>query len=164
VLFLLALLALGPAFAASFTTSLDRSTVILGETVTLSFKFEGVQTGGMPQLPHIPGLQPAGGTSSGFNSTIVDGKMQTVQTYAVPFLATGVGDITIPGFNLEIGGQKFSSAPLTLKVLREDPNNPPEQFATNQVFLWLALPKRETFVGEILVAELRLYLRSESQA
>lgn len=161
VVFLLALLALAPAFAANFTTSLDRSTVILGETVTLTFKFEGVQAGGMPQLPNIPGLQPVGGSSSGFNSTLVDGKMQTVQTFAVPFQANRVGDLTIPGFNLEIAGQKFSSAPLTLKVLREDPNNPPAEFATNQVFLWLALPKRETFVGEIMVAELRLYLRSE---
>jgi hypothetical protein len=162
VVFLLALLTFAPAFAASFTTSLDRDTVILGESVTLTFKFEGVQTGGLPQLPNIPGLQPTGGTSSGFNSTLgPDGKMQTEQTFAVPFVANRVGDITIPGFNLEIGGKKFSSAPLTLKVLREDPNNPPTEFATNQVFLWIALPKRETFVGEILVAELRLYLRSE---
>jgi hypothetical protein len=162
VVFLLALLTFAPAFAASFTTSLDRDTVILGESITLTFKFEGVQTGGMPQLPNIPGLQPTGGTSSGFNSTLgPDGQMQTVQTFAVPFVANRVGDIAIPGFNLEIGGKKFSSAPLKLKVLREDPNNPPAEFATNQVFLWLALPKRETFVGEILVAELRLYLRSE---
>jgi len=162
VIFLFALLSLGSAFAASFTTSLDRDTVILGETVTLNFKFEGVQAGGLPQLPNIPGLQPTGGTSSGFNSTLgPDGKMQTIQTYAVPFVANRVGDIQIPGFNLELAGRKFSSAPLTLKVLREDPNTPPAEFGTNQVFIWIALPKQETFVGEILVAELRLYLRSE---
>ncbi|MEK7779959.1 MAG: hypothetical protein AAB370_00490, partial [Verrucomicrobiota bacterium] len=34
-------------------------------------------------------------------------------------------------------------------------------YATNQVFLWLALPKQELFIGEVIVAELRLYLRSE---
>jgi hypothetical protein len=150
------ILTCAPVFAATFTTSLDRTTVILGESVTLTFKFEGVQTGGLPQLPAIPGLQPTGGTSSGFNSsTGPDGKTQVVQTYAVPFVTERVGDITIPGFNIEVGGQKLSSAALTLKVLREDPNTPPADLATNQVFLWLALPKPELVVGEIIVAELR---------
>lgn len=155
-------LALLPAGAATFTTSLDRDTVILGENVTLTFKLEGARTGGMPQVPAIPGLQPAGGTSSGFNSsTGPDGKTQVVQTYAVPFVAERVGDIAIPAFTLEVGGQKLTSAPLTLKVLREDPSAPPADYATNQVFLWLALPKREIFSGEVIVAELRLYLRNE---
>jgi hypothetical protein len=162
VLFWLGILTCAPVFAAAFTTSLDRTTVILGESVTLTFKFEGVQTGGLPQLPAIPGLQPTGGTSSGFSSsTGPDGKTQVVQTYAVPFVTERVGDIVIPGFNIEVGGQKLSSAALTLKVLREDPNTPPADLATNQVFLWLALPKPELVVGEIIVAELRLYLRSE---
>lgn len=159
---LLGALMLGRSFAATFTTSLDRDTVILGENVTLTFKFEGVQPGGLPQLPAIPGLQPTGGTSSGFNSSSgPDGKMQVVQTFAVPFVTQRTGDIVIPGFNVEVGGQKLSSAPLTLKVLREDPSAPPADYATNQVFLWLALPKQELFIGEVIVAELRLYLRSE---
>lgn len=162
VAFALTLLLVAPGFAATFTTSLDRETVILGEPVTLTFKFEGVQAGGLPQLPAIPGLQPTGGTSSGFNSSSgPDGKMQTVQTFSVPFITQRAGEIVIPGFNIEVGGQKLSSAALTLKVLREDPSAPPADYATNQVFLWLALPKTELFLGEIVVGELRLYLRSE---
>lgn len=159
---LLAWLALLPAWAATFTTSLDRDTIILGENVTLTLKIEGAQTGGMPRLPVIPGLQPAGGSSSGFSSsTGPDGKTQVVQTFTVPFVADRVGDIVIPAFTLDVSGQKVSSAPLTLKVLREDPNSPPAEFGTNQVFLWLALPKKELFLGEIIVAEARLYLRNE---
>ncbi|MEK7781856.1 MAG: BatD family protein, partial [Verrucomicrobiota bacterium] len=100
---LLGALMLGRSFAATFTTSLDRDTVILGENVTLTFKFEGVQPGGLPQLPAIPGLQPTGGTSSGFNSSSgPDGKMQVVQTFAVPFVTQRTGDIVIPGFNVEV--------------------------------------------------------------
>lgn len=148
--------------AATFSTSLDRETVILGENVTLTLKFEGVQTGGMPQLPAVPGLQPAGGTSSGFNSsTGPDGKTQVVQTFATSYVADQVGEIVIPAFTVEAAGQKFSSAPLKLKVLREDPSAPPAYYATNQVFLWLVLPRPEAYVGEVLVPELRLYLRSE---
>lgn len=159
---LLAWLTLLPAWAATFTTSLDRDTIILGENVTLTLKIEGAQTGGMPRLPAIPGLQPVGGSSSGFSSsTGPDGKTQVVQTFTVPFVADRVGDIAIPAFTLDVSGQKISSAPRTLKVLREDPNSPPAEFGTNQVFLWLALPKRDLVLGEIIVAEARLYLRNE---
>ncbi len=159
---MLASLALLPAWAATFTTALDRDTVILGESVTLTLKIEGGQIGGMPRLPAIPGLQSAGGTSSGFSSsTGPDGRTQIVQTFTTQFIAQQPGDLTVPGFTIEVAGEKLTSVPLTLKVLRTDPNAPPDDYGTNQVFLWLALPRAETYLGEVTVPELRLYLRSE---
>ena len=149
-----------PALAAKFTTSLDRDSVVLGENVTLTFSFEGVNPGGMPQLPAIPGLQIAGGVSSGISSIVADGRMQSVQTYSVPLVATQVGEIEIPAFNLQLGGEKLSSLPLKLKVLAEDPTSPPPEFATKSAFLWLVAPRQEFFLGESVVVELRLYLRA----
>lgn len=161
-IFLLGGLAVASAAAAGFSASLDRETVLLGESVTLTFKFEGVRAGGMPQIPPIAGLRAVGGASSGFSSsTGPDGKTQTVQTYAVPFVTERAGEVTIPAFNIEMGGQKFSSVPLKLKVLKEDPGAPPADYATNQVFLWLILPRQEAYVGEVLTPEVRLYLREE---
>src|SRR5947208_11292849 len=52
-----------------FTASLDRESVIVGESVVLTLKFEGISPKGMPQIPQIPGLQMAGGVSSSVNST-----------------------------------------------------------------------------------------------
>jgi len=150
-----------PGVAARFTTSLDRDSIVLGETVTLTFTFEGASPGGMPQLPAIPGLQVAGGMSSGYSSSIgPDGQAATTQTYAVPLLATQAGEIQIPAFHIELGGERLSSAPLRLKVLASDPTAPPAELATKSAFLWLVLPKRELYLGESFVAELRLYLNS----
>ena len=44
------------AWAASFTASLDRDTMTLGEQATLSLKFEGVQPQDAPGMPKIAGL------------------------------------------------------------------------------------------------------------
>jgi len=149
------------AFAAKFTAALDRDSVVLGESVTLTFTFEGASPGGMPQLPAIPGLQAAGGMSSGFSSSLgPDGRMQSVQTYAVPLVANQAGEIQIPAFHIELGGEKLSSQPLKLTVLREDPTAPPAELGNHSAFLWLVLPQREPYLGEAFAVELRLYLRS----
>src|SRR5450759_4228746 len=53
---LVAALLNGAAFAASFTASLDREVITLGESVTLSLKFDDVSPQNTPSLPVIPGL------------------------------------------------------------------------------------------------------------
>lgn len=161
-LYLVSLLPSVAVPAAKFTATLDRDIIILGETVTLTMTFEGVNPGGMPQLPAIPGLQRAGGQSSGSNMTLgPDGQMPGVHHYSVPLVATQVGEFTVPAFQIEVEGQKLSSQPLKLRVIAEDPTTPPAEFAQKPAFLWLVLPKRDIYVGEAVPAEMRLYLRSE---
>jgi hypothetical protein len=148
-----------PGFAAKFSVTLDRDTVVLGETVTLVFKFEGVQTRGMPQLSAIPGLQTVGGTATSSSYTQrPDGQMESVQTYSVPMRATREGEIQIPSFTVEAGNQRLVSPPVTLKVVREDPTAPPASLGNQSAFLWLVLPRQEYFLGEVFTAELRLYV------
>lgn len=150
------------ALGAKFTTSLDRYSVVVGESVTLTFSFEGANPGGMPQLPNIPGLQPAGGMSQGFSSTTgPDGRMQNLQTYSVRLLANQPGEIQIPAFHVEVGNEKLSSQPLRLVVLREDPAAAPTEQVNSSAFLQLVLPKTNLYLGEVIVGELRLYVRSD---
>jgi len=160
-LFLCLLLSVFPAHAVKFTTSIDRDSIVVGESVNLTFTFEGSAPGGTPQIPVIPGLQIAGGMSSGYNSSLgPDGRMQTVQTYSVPLIANQAGEIQIPAFHIEIAGQKLSSQPLKLKVLQEDPTAPPAELSTRSAFLWFVAPRKEFYLGESIVVELRLYLRA----
>lgn len=148
------------AHAVKFTTSLDRDTVVLGESVTLSLSFEGASPTSMPQLPAIPGLQVAGQMSYGTTSTTgPDGQMHTVTKFSVPLTATRVGDFQIPAFQVDLGGQKVASVPLRLKVIAEDLTGPPAEYGQRSAFLWLVLPKKEFYVGETFVPELRLYVR-----
>src|ERR1043165_8312468 len=145
----------------NFTTSLDRESVIVGETVVLTMKFEGVSPKGMPSIPQIPGLQVVGGVSSSVNSTFTPEGMTSATSYGVNLLAQKPGDITIPALSVEIDGQKLQSQPLHLKVLQNDPNAPTQDLSDRLAFLSLSLPKQELYVGEVLPVELRLYLRGD---
>jgi hypothetical protein len=155
--------ALSPLFAAQphFTTSLDRDSVIVGEAVVLTLKFEGISPNGMPQIPQIPGLQMAGGVSSAVNSVLTPEGMTSTTSYSVNLIAQRTGDITIPALTVDIGGQRLQSQPLHLKVAQNDPNAPQQDLGDRLAFLSLSLPKRELFVGEVLPVELRLYLRGD---
>jgi len=152
-----------PLFAAkpTFTTSLDRDSLIVGETVVLTMKFEGISPKGMPSIPQIPGLQVVGGVSSSVNSTITPEGMTSATSYGVNLLAQKAGDIVIPALSVEIDGQKLQSQPLRLKVLQNDPNAPAQDLSERLAFLSLSLPKKELYVGEVLPVELRLYLRGD---
>lgn len=155
----LAVLLSVPVFAASFTASLDRPTVLAGEPVGLTLTFDGVTVSSSPRLPAIPGIQVLPGMQSGINRSVgPDGKASTVQTFKFTLLPTQPGEFTIPAFEIELNGQRLSSQPLKLTVLREDPSAPPAEMAGQAAFLWPVWPRREVFVNEIVTLELRLYV------
>src|SRR6266436_3865200 len=152
-----------PLFAAkpTFTASLDRESVIVGETVVLALKFEGVSPKGMPSLPQIPGLQALGGVSSSVNSSFGPEGMSSSTSYSVNLLTQRAGEFVIPALSVEIDAQKLQSQPVRLKVLQSDPNAPGQDLSDRLAFLSLSLPKKEMFVGEVLPVELSLYLRGD---
>src|SRR5205807_4188910 len=71
------------------------------------------------------------------------------------------GDFIIPSIAADVDGKILQSQPLRLKVLQSDPSAPPPESAEKLAFLWLALPKKEVFAGEVLIPELRLYVRGD---
>src|SRR6185436_18199134 len=82
-------------------------------------------------------------------------------SYSVVLEPTRVGEFVIPQFSAKIKGESFSSQPLKLKVVESDPSAPPPAYASKTAFLWVVLPKTNLFINEPMVAEFRLYFRSE---
>ncbi len=147
--------------AASFTATLGRDTAIVGESVPLTLKFEGVQLSGSPNLPTIPGIQIGPGLSSSFNTSIgPDGNAVNVQSFTFNLIPVQAGEITIPTLEVQVAGQKLSSPPLKLKVQQEDVDGPPATMGNQVAFLWPVWRKKELYLHEPLVLELRLYLQS----
>ncbi len=148
--------------AASFTATLDRDTITLGENATLTLTFEGGSPKDIP-MPTIPNLQiSSAGESSQFN--FINGRTSSTVSHNFVLTPRQVGEYSIPSFTASIGGQKMSSPALKLKVLK--PNAPPPdaiQSGSQIAFLKLQLPKREVYIGEIITAELQLYLRDVVQ-
>src|ERR1043165_1756666 len=102
------------ANAASFTASLDRDAITLGESATLSLTFEGSQPRSVP-TPRVAGLQfTQAGTSQSVN--IVNGAMTSTVTVSFQVTPQQTGEFTIPALAADLGGQKLSSMPLKLTV------------------------------------------------
>src|ERR1039458_4900903 len=120
----LAALCLGSARldAATFTASLDRDTIALGESATLSLTFEDGSPRNVPMPPNVAGLQIAYvGPSSQFS--FVNGETKSTVTYNFMLTPRQAGDFAIPPLVADVGGQQLSSPLLRLKVL--PPNSPP---------------------------------------
>src|ERR1051325_9861451 len=98
-------------FSASFTASLDRDTIMMGETATLTLKFEGGSPKSVPTPPNIPNLQIAAPGSSQ-NYSFVNGQTSTsiAETFAI--LAKPPAENTIPALTAELDAHTPTSQSL----------------------------------------------------
>ena len=163
ILFLAALgLIPSGARAASFTASLDRDTISLGESATLSLTFEGGQSKNVP-TPDVPGLQIVQ-TGTSQNVSIINGAMSSTVTVAFSVTPEQAGEFTIPALTTDVNGQTLTSQPLKLTVLKANAPSPAAVASGSQVaFMQLSLPQQKVYVGQTLTAQLQIYLRDDVQ-
>jgi hypothetical protein len=135
--------------AATFTASLDRNNIAVGENATLSLTFQG----GTPrQLPSVqaPNLSiEYQGQSSQF--TMINGQMSSSVSYNFVVTATRPGTYVIPSIQVEVDNQGLTSTPLQLQVTK---SSTPNALA----FLKLIPTKTTVYVGEVFAVEVQLYL------
>ncbi len=149
--------------AASFTASLDRDAITLGEQATLSLKFEGVQPQDAPALPAVPGLQfQYVGPSSAFS--FINGQTSSSITYNYIVAPQRDGGFVIPGVRVDVNGQQFASSPLKLTVSKASAPSTAAVNSGNEVaFLKFSFPKNKIYLGEPEVGRLELFLRDDVQ-
>ncbi len=133
------------------TLSSDHTTV--AQPVQLQVEVRNVR---MAEPPNIS----ADGLSIRFASQST--RMQTLNgdtTFSVNFTYVITpqreGTFSIPPVKLNLNGREIQSAPLTLTVLKEEPNKPAEP--NKSYFGELVVPKDSAYVGEAIPVELRYY-------
>ena len=161
---LVAILILGlhPALhAATFSASLDRNVIRVGEQVQLTLRFEGGQPSGVPRLPDIPNLQiQFGGQQQ--QISIVNGQRAASLLLNYVVTPSAAGDYTIPAFQVPVGGAMLPSQPLTLKVHPAAAKLPDTEAYRQLTFVKLRAAKTNVFVGEPFLVEVRLYLNANA--
>jgi len=152
----------GAAFAASFTATLDRDTITIGDSATLSLTFEGAQPRSVP-TPNVPGLQ-INQTGNSQSFSYVNGAMSATVTVTFSVSSDRPGEYTIPPLTTDVGGQQLSSEPLKLTVAKATPPSAAAVNSGNEIaFLKLSFPKPKVYVGQSTVLHLDLYLRDDVQ-
>jgi hypothetical protein len=165
VILVLTVLCLGAARleAAAFTASLDRDTIALGETATLTLSFEGGQPKLIPTLPPIPNLQ-IGNSVSSRNINIVNDQMVSTFSKTFELRPTQTGEYTIPAMTAQVDGQSLTNQPLKLTVTQANAPTTAEVNSGSQIaFMKLTLPGKAVYDSEVLSARLDVYLRDDVQ-
>lgn len=145
---------------AELTAELDRQTVPVGETVTLSLVFDGINPSGAPNLPPLAQNVQQAGVGESRSVTIINGAAQSKVTYNYTLVATQPGDITIPAMQVVAGGKPLTTKPLALKIVPAVSPPTPDATISNLAWLRLTVPKAEVYVGESFPVELQLYVQN----
>lgn len=148
------------AWAGDFTASLDRDTVNVGESATLSLTFEGGSPKNAP-TPDVPGLDVAYvGNSQNFS--LINGVMTSTVTLTYSVTAQHAGRFTIPALKADVAGQAMTTQPLRLTVLKADAPTSSDIESGNEIaFMTLTVPSGKVFIGQQFTAQLRIYLRDD---
>ena len=153
----------GGAWAASFSAALDRDTLTLGETATLSLTFDGGGQSRTVPTPHVPGLQIVQ-TGTSQSMSIVNGAMSSTQTVTFSVTAQREGEFTIPPLAAEVNGKTVSSAPLKLTVVKASAPAADAVNSGNELgFMRLNFHPATLYLGQTAVARLEIYLRDDVQ-
>jgi tetratricopeptide (TPR) repeat protein len=143
------------AYAAPrFDASLDRDTISLGETATLSLSFLDCSPQAQPRLPPIPGLEYGGGGSSQQYS-FGSGRSTQSTTYTFELRPTRQGDFTIPALTGQTDQGRLTSRPLRLRVVRG--NVPQVAGVPETAFVRLVPGTNTVYIGETIPLDLQCY-------
>jgi hypothetical protein len=142
------------ARAATFTASLDRDTITLGDTATLSLTFEGSQ----------PKSLTAPNKSFSQNIDFNSGQISSTVIISYPVTSQQPGEFTIPALTADVNGQQLSTLPLKLTVLKADaPPAAAIDSGDEIAFMKLSLPDKKVYVGQMLTAQLQVCWRDDAQ-
>jgi hypothetical protein len=143
------LLAAQIAFGASFTATLDRNIVPVGETLTLTLNLEGINAQVSPPMPAMSNVAIRG-VSPGYR--MVNGQLVGL-SYTCTLQATQPGPTTIPSIAVAPGGQILRTEPLQLQIVPAVTNSGP-------AFLRLYAAKTDVYLGEGFPVEVHLYFQN----
>ena len=164
VLFLAALIFnAAPVKAANLTATLDRDAITLGETATLSLKFEGVTPQNTPVLPTLAGLS-IGPVTRQMLTSIVNGNKSSSVVFTYPLTPQQAGVFAIPALAADLNGQRVSTAPLQLTARKADaPTAAAVNSGSEVAFLKLVLPAGKIYSGQTVIGRVELCLRDDVQ-
>jgi tetratricopeptide (TPR) repeat protein len=140
--------------APTFTTSLDRDTINLGETATFTLTFENCSPQGEPTLPPMDGLQFGGGGR--FEETqIVNGAASHSVRFTFDLRPTRLGDFTIPSLTADTDQGSLVSKSLRFRVVKgnvQQANGAPET-----AFVRIVPATNTVYIGETIPVDLKCY-------
>lgn len=140
-------------YADSVKAKVDSDEIVKGNPVQLYIQATGDDVV-FPQIDSIDGTSVDGvSTQSSSNFTYINGDLKSEKTTTKALLFTPKKDMTIPSYTVEIGGKKYQTDPIKIKVTA---SNAPQMKQDALYSFKIQSDKKELTLGESMV--LRLYV------
>jgi hypothetical protein len=141
---------------------LSETNIYNGESVLLEFIISGRSLNSIdrPTVLDVPGLRWISGSNrQGQSIQYVNGRPSVTYTYGYQFVATQVGNYTLPSFAITVNGEVYRTEPISFRVL--DPaNSQQNDGASPDIFVRLEPNKTTAFLGEQIVVDVVLYFKN----
>ncbi len=156
----------------SFTASVDRTTIALGEQFNLQFTLSGTGTssGTNFQLPDLSKFLILSGPNQSTSMQIINGSVSSSVTYSYVLQPRETGKFTIGAASIEEAGTKYSTQPLTVVVVKGSAKQ--NQSAANNaqapdksvqvgdnLFLRTDVDRTRVYQGEQVTVTFKVYTR-----
>lgn len=156
----------------SFVASAPKS-VVVGNRFKIAYEVN-TKADSQPTITDVDGLRVLSGPhhSTFMSSNNVNGRVTTKQTitYTYIVVADNEGEITIPGASVMVNGKKYTSNPLTVKVLPESQasqqqssgaktqvNNSSTNITNDNLFVKALVSKTKVYEQEALLLTYKVY-------
>lgn len=145
--------------------TLSSNVLYRGESFSLSIRIEGQRMVDIdiPQLDEIPGARLLNRVPSrSTNYQIINGRTSSSITYTYSFMASEVGEFTLPSIQVSVGGEMVRTAPVSYRILAPgEANRGGESRA--ELMLRIEVDDERPFVGQQIVASINLYFLSGNE-
>ncbi len=148
ILLLLVLFITTLPLQAKLTATVDRSQVVIGETLNLTITVDE-NTNAQPDLSQLQQVFQVLGNSQSSSTKIINGSYSIEKSWQIALMPNGVGDHTIPPITL---GNELSKA-IQVKVTKLDPNAK----ANGDIFIEISADKEIAFVKEQIILTVKLF-------
>ena len=162
------------AFAqdATFTASVDRNSVALGEQFELTFSLNGSSAAGNFQAPALTAFLVLSGPNQSTNMQFINGAVSSSIAYSYTLQPRAEGKFTIGPAILDYGGKQIRTNPVVIQVTKGAPRQATRQGQQQQsededigkqigdnLFLKVKVDKSRVYQGEQIVATYKIYTR-----
>ncbi|HUS34966.1 MAG TPA: BatD family protein, partial [Verrucomicrobiae bacterium] len=138
---------------AAVSATLERDTIVVGDSVTLQIQIQDATPQSQPVFQPQPNLSIEY-TGAGRQFTIVNGRSTALVTLGFTITATQPGAYTIPSITVQTDAGNFTTQPLRLNVTKDDAA---AAAGNSPAFLRLNVTKTNIYVGEMIPIEIKVY-------
>lgn len=154
---------------ASFTASVDRTRVTVGEQFQITFTLSGSTGGRNFRAPAFTDFLPLSGPNQSTSMQFVNGVMNSSVSYSFILQPRSEGKFTIGQASIEVGGKQLQTQPVVIEVSKGTSRQPQtgqqkeDESMSDQIgddlFLKVTADKSRVYQGEQLVISYKVYTR-----